>query len=84
MEFEIEKINDIRYKNNMVSYFFELITLVFIEHFIYVRQAEYLVKWKGYENTENLWVKEHDMNADKIIKDFKDFMKKNANKFIGK
>lgn len=46
----------------------------------YFCQAEYLVKWKGYGNKHNSWVKESDMDAAALIMDFK---KKNVNRIIG-
>ena len=30
----------------------------------------YLVRWKGYPDSFNTWVKEEDMNAPELIKDF--------------
>ncbi|KAI9243211.1 hypothetical protein BDA99DRAFT_449277 [Phascolomyces articulosus] len=40
----------------------------------------FLVKWKGYENKDNSWVKEDDFNEKDIIKDY--FCKKHIIYYI--
>ena len=36
------------------------------------RALQYLVKWKGYPDSENQWVNRRDMNADEVIRDYKE------------
>jgi hypothetical protein len=34
------------------------------------RTLQYLVRWKGYEHEENLWLSEGDLDAPDLIADF--------------
>lgn len=46
------------------------------------RQVQYLVKWKGFEDTDNSWVREHDM-SDHLVKTFESEYKERGGNYHG-
>ena len=49
---------------------YEVEKILDLQHFGRRRKLQYLVKWKGYPDSENQWVDSHDVFADKVIREF--------------
>ena len=51
---------------------YEVEEVLGMRHYERQRKRQYLVKWKGYPDSDNEWVNHKDMNAPEAIKDYEE------------
>lgn len=70
-DFEVERILAKRERNGKVVNFFNLFQIRFrTNFFVMLCQAEYLLKWIGFDESYNIWVYRDQLSCDDLLHDF--------------